>query len=170
MIYASFFDGSKNKTSFIRLYSGKNLNIVVVTPEPKQTDPLKNFMDTLPAEMFRVKKPPLKNHRVSDLKYKIGPVNLKARVLEIPQPKAVFTRYGTHALVSNVLIADETGSVRMTLWNQQIKEVSVDDVIKLEKGKVGYFRGERQLKLGRRGSLSVIEEDGFPTINDLTKT
>lgn len=84
-------------------------------------------------------------------------VSLKAMVVEVPKPKMVYTRYGTQAFVSNALISDETGTLRMSLWNQQISKVSEGDRINIENGKVATFKGERQLRLGRGGILSVIE-------------
>ena len=46
------------------------------------------------------------------------------------------------------------------------KKVSVGDVIKIEKAKVAKFRGELQLRLGRSGKLTVVQEENFlPLIN-----
>jgi len=95
------------------------------------------------------------NPQIKDLKVGMKRINLKARVLEIPKSKMIYTRYGTTAAVSNVLITDETGSVRMSLWNDQIEMVHKDDVISIKNGKVGWYSGEPQIRIGRRGSLSV---------------
>ena len=84
-------------------------------------------------------------------------ISLKAKVVEKPEPNRVYTRYGTTPVVSNILIEDETGSMRMSLWNQQIKKVREGDVINIENGKVIWYHSERHLGLGRSGSLSVIE-------------
>ena len=97
------------------------------------------------------------NVRINDLKAGMRKVSLRAEVVEKPEPKMVYTRYGTTPSVSNVLIKDETGSIRMSLWNQQIKKVHEDDVINIKNGKVTWFSGERQLTLGRSGSLTVID-------------
>jgi replication factor A1 len=84
-------------------------------------------------------------------------VSLKAEVLEIPESKLVYTRYGTTACVSNALIKDEPGSMKMSLWNHQISMLHKGDAVDIKNGKVACFGGERQLRLGRSGSLSVIE-------------
>jgi replication factor A1 len=97
------------------------------------------------------------NPKIGNLKAGMKRINLKARVLEIPESKMVYTRFGSTACVSNALIADETGSIRISLWNQQINTVSEGDVINIINGKVASFRGERQLRVGRRGSLNVID-------------
>jgi replication factor A1 len=95
--------------------------------------------------------------KIGDLKAGMKRVSLKAEMLEIPKSKIVYTRYGTTACVSNALIRDETGSMKMSLWNQQIDMVQQGDVIDVKNGQVAWFSGERQLRLGRSGSLSVIE-------------
>ena len=40
-------------------------------------------------------------------------VNLEAKVLEIPTPSTVQTRYGNSAKVTNAWIEDETGKVKL---------------------------------------------------------
>ena len=95
------------------------------------------------------------NPRIEDLRAGMKNVSLKVRVLEIPEPNRVYTRLGTPALVSNVLVGDETGTMRMSLWNQQINAVSEGDEINIENGRVASFRGELQLRVGRNASLSV---------------
>jgi hypothetical protein len=47
--------------------------------------------------------------------------------------------------------------MKMSLWNHQISMVHKGDVVDIKNGKVTWFSGERQLRLGRSGSLSVIE-------------
>jgi len=95
--------------------------------------------------------------KIGDLKVGMKKVSLKAKVLEIPKTKIVYTRYGTTACISNALIRDETGSMKMSLWNQQISMVHKGDVVDIKNGKVTWFSGERQLRLGRSGTLSIIE-------------
>jgi replication factor A1 len=95
--------------------------------------------------------------KIGDLKVGMKRVSLKAEMLEIPKSKIVYTRYGTTACISNALIRDETGSMKMSLWNQQIDMVHKGDVVDVKNGEVAWFSGEMQLRLGRSGSLSVIE-------------
>jgi len=97
-----------------------------------------------------------KDRRIKDLKVGMKHVNLRAKVLDIPKPKMVYTRYGNIAYVSNALIADETGAIRMSLWNQHINTISKGDEIDIKNGRVAGFEGERQLRIGRYGSLGVI--------------
>lgn len=119
---------------------------------------LESYMRTMqPRKVSSVKSYEGANPRIKNLKAGMKRINVKARVLEIPKSKIVYTRFGTTAYVSNALVADETGSIRIGLWNQQISNISEGDLINIKNGKVASFRGERQLRIGRHGSLSVIE-------------
>jgi len=118
---------------------------------------LESYTETILARTSSVKNFEGVTSKIGDLKVGMKKVSLKAEVLEIPKSKIVQTRYGTTACVSNALIKDETGSMKMSLWNQQINMVHKGDVIDVKNGQVTWFSGERQLRLGRSGSLSVIE-------------
>jgi len=70
-------------------------------------------------------------------------VNIRARVLEVSQPRLVVTRFGFCINVVNVLVTDETRTVQLPLWNKQIDEISAGDLIQVEKANVIVFRGVR---------------------------
>jgi replication factor A1 len=57
--------------------------------------------------------------------------------------------------VSNVLIGDETGKIRMSLWNQQINAISKGMMVRVQNGAVTRFRGDLQLRIGKNGRISV---------------
>jgi replication factor A1 len=118
---------------------------------------LESYTKTIFARISSVKNFEGVDSKIGDLKVGMKKVSLKAEVLEIPKSKIVYTRYGTTACISNALIRDETGSMKMSLWNHQINTVHKGDVIDVKNGTVAWFSGERQLRLGRSGSLSVIE-------------
>jgi replication factor A1 len=83
-------------------------------------------------------------------------INLRAKVLKIPKPKCVFTRFGNYAVVTNALIADETGNIKLCLWNEQIGSISEGDIIQIENAHTSMFKGEQQLRIRQNGKLSVI--------------
>lgn len=118
---------------------------------------LESYTETILARTSSVKNFEGATSKIGDLKVGMKKISLKAEVLEIPKSRIVYTRYGTTACVSNALIRDETGSMKMSLWNHQISMVHKGDVVDVKNGQVTWFSGERQLRLGRSGSLSVIE-------------
>ncbi len=123
----------------------------------REKNQLGSYTETILARASSVKNRGSVTSKIGDLKVGMKKVSLKAEVLEIPESKIVYTRYGTAACVSNTLIRDETGSMKMSLWNHQINMVHKGDRVEVKNGEVAWFSGERQLRLGRGGRLSVIE-------------
>ena len=119
---------------------------------------LRNFMDTdmIRKHLFKKRKAAHCNF-IRDLRSGMNHVNLKARILEVAAPRRVVTRYGNYANVAKALIADETGTIKLCLWNEQIQSVSVGDTIQIGNARASTFKGERQLTLGIKGVLSTAE-------------
>jgi replication factor A1 len=83
-------------------------------------------------------------------------VNVEAKVVEKGNPREVKSRFKDETYrVADAVVADETGSIKLTLWNEQIDQVNVNDAIKVENGYVTSFKGEIQLNVGRYGKLTV---------------
>ena len=121
--------------------------------------PIRDFMETDKIRRFLAKKArPLSVLAIRDLRSGMTQVSLTAKVLEIPKPTTVYTRYGNYASVANALIADETGTIRLCLWNEQIGSISTGDTIQIENARASTFKGQRQLNIGRKGLLSSVAE------------
>ena len=83
---------------------------------------------------------------------------VEAKVIEKTPAREVLSRYKDAVYrVANAIIEDETGNIKLTLWNDQIEQVKENDNIKIENGYVTSFRGEIQLNIGRYGKLSIIQ-------------
>jgi len=93
--------------------------------------------------------------QVKDLRAGMKKISLKAKILEISTPSPVVTRFGNVANVANALISDESGKIKLCLWNEQIGTVSAGDTVEIENASVSTFKGERQLRIGRKGILRI---------------
>ena len=58
-------------------------------------------------------------------------VNVKAEVLEIPKPVQVHTQFGNTVMVVNALVQDDTGKIKLCLWEGQINSVTVGENIEI---------------------------------------
>lgn len=96
--------------------------------------------------------------QIKDLRQGMKHVNLKAQVQDIPKPAQVHTQFGNTVMVVNAMVGDESGKVKLCLWEAQIGQINVGDTIELKNGQVCVFRGEKQLRLGKNGSLTVIQQ------------
>jgi replication factor A1 len=97
---------------------------------------------------------------VPELRSGMKRINLKAKGLEIPKPAQVHTQFGNTAMVVNALIGDETGTVKLCLWEGQINSIALSDDIEIRNAQVCLFRGEKQLRLGKNGGLTVLNSEG----------
>ena len=95
--------------------------------------------------------------KISELRFGMKGINLQAEIVEIPPTKHVYTRWALEASVSNVQLADETGSIRLGLWNDQIKMVHIGDLIDITNCSVARFVDKLQLRLGSKSTMSVIK-------------
>lgn len=94
--------------------------------------------------------------KINEVKVGMKGIQLTAKIIEIPPARHVFTRWGSEASVSNVKLADDTGTIRLGLWNDQIDRVQLDDEVALKNCSVTRFAGEPQLRLGRKSTMTVI--------------
>jgi len=94
--------------------------------------------------------------KIKDLRNGMKHVSVEAKVMEKSDTREVLSRFSdtTHR-VATAVIGDETGTIKLTLWNEQINQVNVEDTVKVENGYVTSFRGEIQLNVGRYGKLTV---------------
>ncbi|MEM1538994.1 MAG: OB-fold nucleic acid binding domain-containing protein [Candidatus Bathyarchaeia archaeon] len=94
--------------------------------------------------------------KIGELRNGMKHVNVEAKVVEKSEPREVLSRFrDTTHKVATAIIADETGTIKLTLWDDQITQVGVNDKIRVENGYVTSFRGEIQLNVGRYGKLTV---------------
>jgi replication factor A1 len=124
----------------------------------QEGNPLRNFMESDMVRKHVTKKAKLPaSYSIGDLRHGMNHVNLKAKVLEVTKPKQVFTRYGNYATLAKAVIADGTGEIKLCLWNEQIDAISAGDTVQIENARTSTFKGEKQLSLGKTGTLSNIE-------------
>ena len=125
----------------------------------ERNNPLGKFLetDTILRYLSR-KRRKAQGRSIRDVRSGMNHVSLKAKILEVAEPMRVVTRYGNYASVAKALIWDETGTIRLCLWNEQIGSVSVGDTVRIENARASLFRGERQLSIGTRGLLTNVED------------
>lgn len=95
--------------------------------------------------------------QIKDLRSGMKRVNLKAQVQELPKPAQVHTQFGNTVMVVNAIVGDDTGKIKLCLWEAQIGQINVGDTIELKNGQVCVFRGEKQLRLGKNGAITVLQ-------------
>jgi replication factor A1 len=95
--------------------------------------------------------------KISELKVGQGKVDIEASVADKSSPRQ-FEKFGKAGKVCDVTGKDASGSIKLTLWNEQVDSVNIGDKIKVTNGYVSEFRGERQLSTGKFGKLEVVDK------------
>jgi hypothetical protein len=118
-----------------------------------------NWMDTSRVRKEIAKQNPTPSHlKVEDLRVGMKKINLNLEVLETSEPARVHTQFRDNAVVSNAVVGDETGKTLLCLWDQQINSVVPGDYIEVKNAHVAMFKGEKQLRLGKNGTVTVLEK------------
>lgn len=95
-------------------------------------------------------------------------LNLNARIHRI-FPEREFEYKGRKSKVANIILSDQTGTIRMSLWDTQLELLA-----KLKQGQAveifGAYtrdnRGTPEIRLSRKGGITVLEKSEIPINTD----
>lgn len=105
---------------------------------------------------------------INELEPKQGNVDVIAEVTDKDSIRE-FEKFGKTGKVCNATIKDESGSIKLTLWNEQIDTVNVGDKLHVTNGYVNEWQGEKQLTTGKFGKLEVLEKNVSDASNQETE-
>jgi replication factor A1 len=94
--------------------------------------------------------------KIASLKPGMRRVDVSGTIVDMESPREVQTKFGP-GQVASATLQDDSSSVKVTLWNENISRVDVGSTISIENGYVDSFRGELQLNVGRYGRLTRID-------------
>ena len=75
----------------------------------------------------------------------------------VSEPRTVNLKTGGQAQVADAILKDDTGQIKLSLWDAQIKMVKQGSKVRIENGYITTFRGENALNVGKYGKLTVLE-------------
>ncbi len=100
--------------------------------------------------------------KVNSLKPDFQNVNLKVKIVSIGSPRSIFSRKGRREhLFAEAFVGDETGSVLLTLWDDQIGKFKAGDVIEIRNGYTTLYKGSLRLNPGKNGVIRKIEDEAI---------
>jgi len=82
---------------------------------------------------------------------------VEGTVESISEPRTVNLKAGGQAQVADAVLKDDTGQIKLTLWDAQIKMVKAGSKVTVENGYINSFKGENSLNVGKYGKLNVVE-------------
>jgi replication factor A1 len=96
--------------------------------------------------------------KVGELTPQSRAVNVTAKVVSKSEIRDIpMGRDGSAHKVCDALVGDETGSIYLTLWDDNIEKVNEGDTLRIENGYVTLFKGNMRLNIGKYGKMAPAE-------------
>ena len=95
--------------------------------------------------------------KIKDLTPESKQVNVLAKVVGLSEQREITSRFGEARKLVEATVGDETGTVLLTLWNDQIAQVVKDETFLIDNGYVSLVRGHIRLNVGKYGSFAKAE-------------
>lgn len=106
--------------------------------------------------------------KVDNIVPEMRKVSLKARVVNITDPNTFERDDGDEGKVQNVVLGDDTGTIRLTLWDEQTEiaeKVNEGDAIALSGAyTVEDNQGNAELRLGDEAQVKMADDDEVPEV------
>ena len=96
--------------------------------------------------------------KINEIKREMSGITVEGKIVDLSEPRRVRTRYGLRS-VADATLQDETGSIKLSLWEEKIDSVNIGDKVKISGAYVTEFRTELQLSIPRSGKLETTEEN-----------
>lgn len=105
---------------------------------------------------------------IKDLQPRQGKIDITVDITDKGDVRE-FDKFGKKGRVCNATAKDKTGEIKLSLWNEQVDQVSVGDKVKITNGYVSEFQGEKQLSTGKFGTLEVLSKGSGTSIEAAVK-
>lgn len=99
---------------------------------------------------------PVIHMNVRDLRDGMRRVDAEGEIVEMQEPRTVNLRTGGEARVADCMLKDESGQIKLSLWDDQIDMVKQGSKVRVTNGYTNSFRGELRLNVGKYGKLEVL--------------
>lgn len=101
----------------------------------------------------------VQKHDVGNLKPFMKKVNVTVKVVNKNEVREVTSKLDNSShKVTEALVADASGSILLTLWDDKIDAVEVGKTYTIENGFISLFKNSVRLNIGRFGILKEAEK------------
>jgi replication factor A1 len=95
--------------------------------------------------------------KTSDVKPEMRRVDLDMKIVEIEEPRSYASRTGKEGRVTTAIGEDDSGRIKISIWDKDIDRVKVGNTVKIRNGYARLFRDEVHVSAGIYGKLEVVE-------------
>jgi len=104
----------------------------------------------------------VEQYRIEDLTIGASDVDLLGVILDTDTVRTFDRDDGSEGKVSNLTVGDETGRVRVTMWDERadrVEELEAGETVEVVDGYVRERDGELELHVGSRGAVETVDAD-----------
>jgi replication factor A1 len=94
--------------------------------------------------------------KISELKTGMRNVSIVAKVDSVGEPRTVNLKSGGTNSVADAIVSDESGSIKLSLWGDDINKIQAGDRISVENGYINTFKGENSISVGKFGKMAKL--------------
>jgi replication factor A1 len=102
---------------------------------------------------------------IKDIKANAGNIDIVAYISKKDEART-FEKFGKEGRVCSAFMKDDTGEVKLTLWNDDVDSVDIGDKIHLKNGWCSEYKGEKQLSSGKFGKIEVLEKSSSEVLTN----
>jgi len=96
--------------------------------------------------------------RIADVEDNNKRYIIDAVVDKISEPREVFSKKDNkYHQVADVVVTDDSGSIKLTLWNEMIPQIKENEKIRIETAYVSTFKDEMQLNVNKFGRIAILQ-------------
>jgi replication factor A1 len=94
--------------------------------------------------------------KISELKAGMRNVSVIGKIDSVGDPRTVNLKSGGTNTVADAIISDESGSMKLSLWGDDINKIQPGDRISVENGYINTFKGENSISIGKFGKMTKV--------------
>ncbi len=95
---------------------------------------------------------------INQLKPKSSVDRIELTIVEMEEARGFISKMGVKGKVCNAVAKDDVGArIGLTLWNEEIDRVNVNDRIRIMNGWVKEWNGNLEISAGRFGKLEILK-------------
>ncbi len=94
--------------------------------------------------------------KISELRQGACEGSVEGEIVELEEPKEIQTKFGKTLTVANGKLKDDSGEIKIALWNEHASSFAQGDRVRITNGWVSEFKGELKLSPGKNGTIEKI--------------
>ena len=94
--------------------------------------------------------------KIGELRAGMRSVSVVGKIDSVGEARTVNLKSGGTSTVADAIISDESGSIKLSLWGDDIGKVQAGDKVSIENGYINTYKGENSLSIGKFGKLTHV--------------